>query len=35
MINIPTNLSQEILDKYNLVNNTFIRKDKGEVAEGS
>ena len=27
MINIPENLPQEILDKYNPVNNSFVVKD--------
>ena len=27
------NLSTEIKDKYDIVNETFVRKDKGEVAE--
>ena len=29
-INIPTILPKEIKDKYDIVNETFIRKDKGE-----
>ena len=29
------NLPTELKDKYNIVSNTFIRKDKGEVNEES
>jgi len=31
MITIPEILSKDITDKYDIVSNTFIRKDKGEV----
>lgn len=33
MSNIPIILSVKITEKYSTLNNTFIRKDKGKVAE--